>query len=191
VYSPQTLNTKSEVVPISSLILALLKLHYALNPSFTSLLVSCPFKYTSSYFTFRQGRSINILSKTRPLPSILIFISLLRSFSVNSLLVNRPEAELVVWSEGKTGHRDKRAMSCSGGVRELGMCGHSPRENRETSGRNLRGTEAATTEATGKASSHTPVVVSPVESVGNIVPGKLANNGTLVLAESMEGRTPA
>ncbi len=97
----------------------------------------------------------------------------------------------MVWREGKTGHRDKRVMSCSGGVRELGMCGHSPRENRETSEGNLRGTEAATTEATGKVSSHTPVVVSPEESDGNIVPGKLANNGTLVPSESMEVRTPA
>ena len=94
------------------------------------------------------------------------------------------------WCEGKTGHRDKRVVSCSGGVREPGMCGHSSRENRETSGRNLRGTEAATAEATGKVSSRTPVVVSPEESDGNIVPGKSANNGTAVSAEPMEGRTP-
>jgi hypothetical protein len=71
------------------------------------------------------------------------------------------------------------------------MCGHSLRENRETSVRNLRGTEAATSEATGKVSSRTPVVVSSEESDGNIVPGKLANNGTVVPAESMEERTPA
>ncbi len=95
------------------------------------------------------------------------------------------------WREGKTGHRDMRVVSCSGGVRELGMCGHSSRENRETSERNLRGAEAATTEATGKVSSHTPVVVSPEESDGNIVPGKLANNGMVIPAESMEERTPA
>ncbi len=78
-----------------------------------------------------------------------------------------------------------------GGVREPGMCGHSLRENRETSGRNLRGTEAATSEATGKVSSHTPVVNFPEESDGNIVPGKSVNNGVVVSAESMEGRTPA
>ncbi len=94
------------------------------------------------------------------------------------------------WREGKTGHRDMRVVSCSGGVREPGMCGHSLRENREASGRNLRGIEAATSEATGKVSSHTPVVISPEESDGNIVPGKLENNGTVVPAELMEGRTP-
>ena len=97
----------------------------------------------------------------------------------------------MVWREGKTGHRDMRVVSCSGGVREPGMCGHSSRENRETSERNLRGTEAATSEATGKVSSHTPVVVSPEESDGNKVPGKSVNNGVAVPAESMEGRTPA
>ncbi len=57
-------------------------------------------------------------------------------------------------------------------------------------GRNLRGTEAATSEAIGKVSNHKPVVNSSEESDGNIVPGKLANNGTIVSAESMEGRTP-
>ncbi len=61
-----------------------------------------------------------------------------------------PEAELVVWREGKTGHRDMRVLSCSVGVREPGMCGNSLHENRETSERNLRGTEATTSEATGK-----------------------------------------
>ncbi len=101
-----------------------------------------------------------------------------------------PEAELVVWREGKTWHRDMRVVSCSGGVREPGMRGHSSRGNRETSERDLRGIEAATSEATGKVSSHTPVVISPEESDGNIVPGKLANNGTIVSAESMEGRMP-
>jgi len=102
-----------------------------------------------------------------------------------------PEAELVVWREGKTGHRDMRVVSCSGGVREPGMCGHSSRENRETSVRNLRGIEAATLEATGKVRSHTPVVASTEESDGNKVPGKSVNNGVAVPAESMEGRTPA
>ncbi len=75
-----------------------------------------------------------------------------------------PEVELVDWREGKTGHRDMRVVSCSGGVREPGMCGHSLRENRQTSGRNLRGTEATTSEATGKVSSHTPVVLLPPRS---------------------------
>ncbi len=101
-----------------------------------------------------------------------------------------PEAELVDWREGKPGHRDKRVVPCSGGVREPGMCGHSPRGNRETSGRNLRGTEIATAEATGKVSSSTPVVISSEESDGNIVPGKSVNNGVTTPAESMEGRTP-
>ncbi len=96
----------------------------------------------------------------------------------------------MVWREGKTGRRDMRVMSCSGGVRELGMCGHSSRGNRDTSGRNLRGIEVATSEATGKVSNHKPVVNSPEESGGNIVPGKSTNNGSVVPAESMEGRTP-
>jgi hypothetical protein len=45
----------------------------------------------------------------------------------------------VVWREGNTGHRDMRVVTCSGGVEEPGMCGHSPRENRDTSGRSLHG----------------------------------------------------
>ena len=56
----------------------------------------------------------------------------------------------MVWREGNTGHRDMRVVSCSGGVREPGMCGHSPHENRDTSGRSLSGAEAAMTEATGR-----------------------------------------
>ena len=92
--------------------------------------------------------------------------------------------------EGNTGHRDKRVVSCSGGVREPGMCGHSPRENRETSGRSLRGGEAATAGATGKVSSRNPVVTSPEESDGNVVPEKLANKGVATPAESIEGRAP-
>ncbi len=79
-----------------------------------------------------------------------------------------PEAELVVVREGNTRHREKRAVSCSGGVEEPGMCGHSPRENRETSGRSLPGTEAAMTEATGKVSSRNPVVGSPEELTGRV-----------------------
>jgi hypothetical protein len=50
-----------------------------------------------------------------------------------------PEAELVEWREGNTGHRDMRVVCCSGGVREPGMCGHSLHGNRETSGRSLHG----------------------------------------------------
>ena len=50
--------------------------------------------------------------------------------------------------------------------------------------------EAAMTEATGKVNSHTPVVSSPEESDGNIIPEKSANKGAAVPAESMEGRTP-
>src|SRR5690625_1023779 len=45
--------------------------------------------------------------------------------------------------------------------------------------------------AAGKVSSHNPVVSSPEESDGNIVPEKSANKGTAFPAESMEGRTPA
>ena len=63
------------------------------------------------------------------------------------------------------------------------MCGHSSRENRDTSERNLRGTEATTSGATGKVSSHTPVVVSPEESDGNKVPEKSVNNGVVVPGE--------
>ncbi len=83
----------------------------------------------------------------------------------------------MVWREGNTGHRDKRVVSCSGGVREPGMCGHSPHENRDTSGRSLSGAEAAMTEASGKVNSRNPVVCSTEESDDNIVPRKSANKG--------------
>ena len=52
------------------------------------------------------------------------------------------------------------------------------------------GSEASNTEATGKVNSRTPVVSSPEESDGNIVPEKSANKGVAIPAESMEGRTP-
>ena len=96
----------------------------------------------------------------------------------------------MVWREGSMGRSDKRGASCSGGVEEPGMCGHSPHENRETSGRSLYGGEAAMTEATGKVNSRKPVAGSSEESDGNIVPEKSANKGVAPLAESMEGRTP-
>lgn len=51
------------------------------------------------------------------------------------------------------------------------------------------GNEAAMTEATGTVNSHTPVVTSPEESDGVIVPGKSANKGMAIPAESMEGST--
>jgi RNA-directed DNA polymerase len=102
-----------------------------------------------------------------------------------------PEAELVVWREGNMRRRGKRVTSRSGGVKEPGMCGHSPHGNRETSGRSLRGSEAAMAEATGKVCSRNPGVYSPEESDGNMVPEKLANKGTATPAESMEGKTPA
>jgi hypothetical protein len=41
--------------------------------------------------------------------------------------------------EGNTGHDAMRAVPCSGGVREPGMCGRSAHENRDTSGRSLQG----------------------------------------------------
>ena len=97
----------------------------------------------------------------------------------------------MVWREGNTGHRDKRVVSCSGGVEEPGMCGHSLHGNRDTSGRSLSGAEAAMTEATGKVSSHNPAAGSPEESDGNVVPEKSANKGVTTPAESMEGRAPA
>ena len=50
--------------------------------------------------------------------------------------------------------------------------------------------EAARAGAAGKVSSCNPAVGSPEESDGNMVPKKLANKGTAVPAESMEGRTP-
>ena len=49
--------------------------------------------------------------------------------------------------------------------------------------------EASTTEATGTVDSHTPVVGSPEESDGVIVPGKLANKGMAIPAEPMEVST--
>ncbi len=96
----------------------------------------------------------------------------------------------MVWREGNMGRSEMRVALCSGGVREPGMCGHSPHENREPSGRSLQGTEAAMTEATGKVNSRTPVASSPEEPDGDIVPEKSANKGAAVPAESMEGRTP-
>ncbi len=81
----------------------------------------------------------------------------------------------MVGREGNIGHGDMRAVSCSGGVEEPGMCRYSLRENGETSGRSLPGPEAAMTEATGKVSSRNPVVSSPEESDSNIVPEKSAN----------------
>jgi len=86
-----------------------------------------------------------------------------------------PEAELVTWREGNTGRSEKRVASCSGGVREPGMCGHSSHGNRETSGRSLRSTEVAMAEATGKANNRTPVASSPEESDDCIVPEKRPN----------------
>jgi group II intron reverse transcriptase/maturase len=71
------------------------------------------------------------------------------------------------------------------------MCGHSSHGNRETSGRNLRGSEAADAEAPGKAESRNPGVHPPEESDGNMVPEKSANKGEATPAESMEGKTPA
>lgn len=96
----------------------------------------------------------------------------------------------MAWREGDIGRSDMRVASCSGGVKEPGMCGHSSRENRETSGRSLYGGEAAMTEATGKANSRKPVAGSSEESDGNIVPEKSANKGVATPAESMEGRAP-
>jgi hypothetical protein len=52
--------------------------------------------------------------------------------------------------EGDTDCRVKRGAGRPGGVRELGMCGHSLRENRDTSERSLPGFEAIRAEATGK-----------------------------------------
>ncbi len=95
------------------------------------------------------------------------------------------------WCEGNTGRDGMRAACCSGGVREPGMCGHSPRENRETSEGSLHGGEAAMAETAGKVSSRNPVDSTPEESDGNILPEKSANKGAAVPAESMEGRTPA
>jgi hypothetical protein len=45
----------------------------------------------------------------------------------------------VGWREGNTGHGAMQVVNRSGGVKEPGMCGHSPHENRDTSGRSLHG----------------------------------------------------
>jgi RNA-directed DNA polymerase len=50
--------------------------------------------------------------------------------------------------------------------------------------------KATIAEATGKASNCNPVARSPEESDGNVVPEKLTNKGTVVPAESVEGRAP-
>ena len=64
---------------------------------------------------------------------------------------------------------------------------NSSRGNRDTSTGSLHGNRADTT---GKVNSRKPVVNPGEESDGNIVPGKSANNGMAIPAESMEGRTP-
>ena len=56
--------------------------------------------------------------------------------------------------EGDAACCEMRAAGRPGGVRELGVCGHSLRENRDTSERGLRGNMA---DATGKVNSRTPV----------------------------------
>jgi hypothetical protein len=48
-----------------------------------------------------------------------------------------PEAEPMGWREGNTHEDGMQVITRSGGVRELGMCGHSLRGNRETSERSL------------------------------------------------------
>ena len=50
--------------------------------------------------------------------------------------------------------------------------------------------EASISEATGKVSSHTPVVGSPEESDGVIVPEKLANNGIRSLRSQWRKEPP-
>ena len=93
--------------------------------------------------------------------------------------------------EGERASRNySRAVRHPGGVRELGMCGHSVHGNRETSERSLPGFETAWAEAAGKAQADHPQQGSTEESDGNVVPKKLANKETAVSAESMEGRTP-
>jgi len=55
--------------------------------------------------------------------------------------------------EGDAACCEMRAAGRPGGVRELGMCGHSLRENRDTSERCLPGFEAIWAEAAGKVNS--------------------------------------
>lgn len=93
-------------------------------------------------------------------------------------------------SEGEAGCRDKRAAGRPGGVGELGMCGHSLRENRDTSERSLPGEEVALAGATGKVNSHKPVAGFAEESDGNKVPAKSPNKGSEDPSEAMEGKTP-
>ncbi len=42
------------------------------------------------------------------------------------------------WREGNTVHDVMRVVDRSGGVKELGMCGHSSSGNRDTSERSLK-----------------------------------------------------
>jgi hypothetical protein len=70
------------------------------------------------------------------------------------------------------------------------MCGHSLRENRDTSERSLPGFEVIWAEATGKVNRRTPDAGFTEESDGNKVPGKSPNKGNEVPAEAMEGKTP-
>jgi hypothetical protein len=52
------------------------------------------------------------------------------------------------------------------------------------------GIEASISEATGKVNSHAPVVGSPEESDGVIVPEKLANNGSIFPGGADGGKAP-
>ena len=101
------------------------------------------------------------------------------------------EPSLLSESEGNMDCRNSRRVAGHpGGVREPGMCGHSLRENRETSGRNLPGEEVAGVEAIGKVSSQKLIAKSSEESDGNKVPKKSPNKGNEDPAEVMEGKTP-
>lgn len=83
-----------------------------------------------------------------------------------------------------------RATEHPGGVRELGMCGHTLHENRETSGCSRCGKEATLAGAMGKDRNRNPIAKTPEESDGEIVPKKPANKGLAEPAELAEGRAP-
>jgi hypothetical protein len=92
-------------------------------------------------------------------------------------------------SEGERASRtSSRAARHLGGVRELGMCGHSLRGNRDTS--NEVCVETWQT-LQGRLIAVRLWIGSDEESDGNIVPRKSANKGMRVPAELMEGRAPA
>jgi hypothetical protein len=72
--------------------------------------------------------------------------------------------------------------------KNLGMCGHSPRGNREISGRSLAKLEVLGRGIAGKVNRRIPAMNSPEKSDDFVVPEKFANKEASASAEQMEER---